>query len=143
MTEDIYQDPIIRLSKQREHDGFLDSPDIRGTADNPLCGDRVTVELDISDGIIRHMKYQVRGCLLTRASCANLAGMIEGVDISGIHRLRNEFNRALSSQGSDRHEFPPPVAVFSPVAPHKSRHSCLLLPYDAVIDAMDAQVSAD
>ena len=79
MSEALYHDAILALAKDRTHAGRLDAPARTGTLDNPLCGDRVTLDIELGDdGTIRRIRHFVRGCALCQASAAALAAALEG-----------------------------------------------------------------
>jgi len=136
ISEDIYQDTIIEWSKKADHTARLDKVDSKATASNPLCGDQVTVELTIEGGVIQRMSHQVRGCVLCKASSSHLAFLAKGLTLGKLRDMRQDLNNALKTQDLEPADFPETHSFFSPVRSHKSRHSCVLLPYDATIDAL-------
>ena len=138
MTKDLYHKTIIEWSKRTEHTAPLEKADCEGTANNPLCGDRVSVEINIKGEIIESMAHQVRGCLLCKASSAYLASIAKGLTLDKVEEIRRDLNKALRTVNGDLAGFPEIHRMFYPVQSHKSRHSCVLLPYDAVIDALSS-----
>src|ERR1041385_772844 len=72
MTDKIYDDPIMGLAKAATGAGLLADAQVSATADNPLCGDRVTVQLSLDHGRISKFAHKVRGCAL----CQAVASMI-------------------------------------------------------------------
>ena len=136
MNEDIYHDAIIEWSKKTAHIAHLEHADRKGTASNPLCGDQVTVELRMEDGFIQSMAVQVRGCVLCKASSCLLTEFAEGLTLDKIKMIRHDLENTLKSADGLPPELPEGLSMFLPVRSHKSRHSCVLLPYDAVINAM-------
>jgi nitrogen fixation NifU-like protein len=136
MNEDIYHDAIIEWSKRTSHVAHLEHVDKKGTASNPLCGDQITVELAMEDRIIKSMAVQVRGCVLCKASGCYLAKLAKGLTLDKIKMIRHDLENILKSADDFPPELPEGLRMFLPVRYHKSRHSCVLLPYDAVINAM-------
>ena len=136
MNEDIYHDAIIEWSKKTAHIAHLEHADRKGTASNPLCGDQITVELRMEDGVIQSMAVQVRGCVLCKASSSLLAELAESLTLDKIKMIRHDLESLLRSADDFPPGFPEGLSMFLPVRAHKSRHSCVLLPYDAVINAM-------
>jgi len=136
MNEDIYHDAIIEWSKKTAHIAHLEHADRKGTASNPLCGDQITVELRMEDGVIQSMAVQVRGCVLCKASSSLLAELAEGLTLDKIKMIRHDLENLLRSADDFPPGLPEGLSMFLPVRAHKSRHSCVLLPYDAVINAM-------
>jgi nitrogen fixation protein NifU and related proteins len=136
LNEDLYHDAIIEWSKRTGHTGHLKHADKKGTVSNPLCGDQVTVELRMDGETIKSIAFQVRGCLLCRASSYQLAELAEGLSLEKIIEIRNDLDLMFKTNCSDPAGFPESLRLFFPVRLHKSRHSCVLLPYDAVTDAL-------
>jgi nitrogen fixation NifU-like protein len=134
MSDQLYQDKIVALAKAKTGAGKLDNPTKSARRDNPLCGDRVTIDVRLDgQGKIAEIAHQVRGCLLCQASASALSSVAVGRDAAGITAVRHEAERAI---GREEGEATGPFVVFAPVAAHKSRQECVLLPFEALKDAL-------
>jgi nitrogen fixation NifU-like protein len=133
MSDELYQARIVALAKSKTGAGKLAAPTKSARRDNPLCGDRVTIDLKVEDGRIAEIAHQVRGCLLCQASASALAATAVGRDAAGIADLRHDAERAIGREQGKAHD---PFDAFEPVANHKSRHECVLLPFEALKDAL-------
>ena len=134
MTDQLYQDRIVALAKAKTGAGKLAAPTKSARRDNPLCGDRVIIDVTLDDtGHIAEIAHQVRGCLLCQASASALASIAVGRDKAGIAAIRHDADRALGREDGEAGE---PFAAFAPVKSHKSRHECVLLPFEALADAL-------
>lgn len=133
MSDDLYQARIVALAKSKTGAGKLSAPTKSARRDNPLCGDRVTIDVKLEDGKITEIAHQVRGCLLCQASAAALATTAVGRDAAGVAELRHDAERAIGREVGKAHD---PFDAFEPVANHKARHECVLLPFDALQDAL-------
>jgi nitrogen fixation protein NifU and related proteins len=134
MSDELYQERIVAFAKARTGAGKLTAPTRTVRRDNPLCGDRVIIDVRLDDtGKIAEIAHQVRGCLLCQASASALASLAIGKDAGGIAEVRHDAERALGrEQGISRE----PYAAFAPVASHKSRQDCVLLPLEALKEAL-------
>ena len=134
MNDQLYQDRIVALAKAKTGAGKLSAPTGSARRDNPLCGDRVTIEVRLDgDGRIAEIAQQVRGCLLCQASASALASVAVGRDRTGIEALRHDAEKAIGREAGVAND---PFAAFTPVSSHKSRHECVLLPFEALQDAL-------
>ena len=134
MNDQLYQDRIVALAKAKTGAGKLAAPTKSARRDNPLCGDRVTIDVRVDgEGRIAEIAQQVRGCLLCQASTSALASVAVGRDKSGIEALRHDAEKAIGREMGVPGE---PFAAFAPVRAHKSRQECVLLPFDALQDAL-------
>ncbi len=133
MSDALYQERIVALAKARTGAGKLAAPTKSVRRDNPLCGDRVILDVTLDgSGRIAEIAHQVRGCLLCQASASALASVAVGRDAAGVAELRQQADRAL---GRAAGEATAPYDAFAPVKAHKSRQDCVLLPLEALKDA--------
>ncbi|HEX2890612.1 iron-sulfur cluster assembly scaffold protein [Vineibacter terrae] len=133
MSDALYHDRIVALAKSRAGAGKLEAPTASARRDNPLCGDRVTmdVRLDDQDRIVE-LAHQVRGCALCQASAVALAARATGLPKAEIGTLRAEIDAVLDGTAAGEGDF----AAFAPVRPYRSRHDCVTLPFEALQDAL-------
>jgi len=134
-AEDIYQEALVRLSREATGAGRLEAPGGSAVVDNPLCGDRVTVEVRVEGGRVVALAHEVRGCLLCQAAAAILGRLgpgSTGAELAGAGRALAEMLEGA----------PPPagrfaeLALFEPVRGVKSRRRCALLPFEALGEAI-------
>ena len=134
MSDQLYQERIVALAKAKTGAGKLASPTKSARRDNPLCGDRVTIDVTVDgNGKIAEIAHQVRGCLLCQASASALASVAVGRDAASIVDLRHDAERAIGRESGEPHE---PFTAFAPVRDYKSRQECVLLPFEALQDAL-------
>ncbi len=74
----IYKEEIIDHYKNPRNFGRLDDPDIHVDAINPLCGDKLSMELKIKDGVVQDVAFSGRGCAISQASASMLTEEIIG-----------------------------------------------------------------
>jgi nitrogen fixation NifU-like protein len=134
MSDQLYQDRIVALAKAKTGAGKLATPTKSARRDNPLCGDRITIDVRLDDqGHIAEIAHQVRGCLLCQASASALSSIAVGRDKAGIETIRHDAEKAIGREAGEAGE---PFAAFTPVKSHKSRQECVLLPFEALKEAM-------
>lgn len=134
MTNDpLYRREILRLAADATGAGHLPAPDATGTAHNPACGDRVTVELTLAGGRVTALAHVSQACVLTQASAALLAGAAPGLTGAELAALADRVQAFLKGA-----QAPEGFGVFDGVADHAGRHVCVLLPFQAVLTALQA-----
>ena len=134
MRDEIYQERIVALAKAKTGAGKLTNPTRSARRDNPLCGDRVTIDVALDgQGRILELAHQVRGCLLCQASASALSSVAVGRDAAGIAAVRHDAERAMGRADGAPGE---PFSAFEPLKAHKSRQECVLLPFDALEEAL-------
>jgi len=111
----LYSDVLLDHFRNPRNYGSLPSPDIAYEEFNPLCGDRIRIELEISDNRIAAARFVGDGCAISIASASMLTELILDVDIDLGAVISSE--KLLSSLKSD-------------IKP--SRMKCALLPLEAL-----------
>ena len=131
MNADLYQDPIMIHARSGVGAGRLEKPDATVTLDNPLCGDRITLDVALEDGRVSAVGHHVRGCALCQAAAAVLAEAAPGQDQGSAEAARAALAAMLEGGPAPDGAWAE-LAVFTPVQGHKSRHECVLLPLEAL-----------
>jgi nitrogen fixation NifU-like protein len=134
MDDPLYRRDLLRLAADARGAGRLARADGVGTAHNPSCGDRVTVELTLEAGRIMALAHQTQACVLTQASAALLGDAATGQDAAGLARLAESLKAMLAGGAPPA----PAYAVFDGVTGHAGRHVCVLLPVEAARKALEA-----
>ncbi len=145
MSDDLYQDAILARAKSGARSGRLEAPDASVTLDNPLCGDRVTIDLKFdAQGRIGDVAQHVRGCALCHASAAVIGAHAVGADRGAVDELAARLHAMLAGSAEPPSGVWAELAMFLPARAHKSRHDCVMLPFEALRKALAAaQLSRD
>jgi NifU-like protein involved in Fe-S cluster formation len=132
----IYTARILELAADIPRLGRLAAPDASASARSPVCGSKVTVDLNLSGGRVADFAHDVRACALGQAASSLMARHIVGAAPKSLIALRDTVRRMLKENG------PPPegewaeFAVLAPVRNLPSRHAATLLTFDAVAEAL-------
>jgi len=140
MTDDpLYRREVLRLAADAIGAGHLAAPDASATAHNPACGDKVTVELALEAGRITALAHTSRACVLTQASAALLATKAPGQSQADLRALADRVRAFLAGAAA-----PDGYQAFDGVAGHAGRHVCVLLPFEAALEALEgAEIGAE
>ena len=133
----IYHDAIKALATAATGEGTLPAAEGRALVDNPLCGDRVEMEVRLSNGRVIELAHRVKGCLLCRAAAAAIGRHARGADLSALERVAAGVSAMLAEQAPAPEGWPA-LDAFAPVHGHRSRYRCVQLPFEAVIAAVRA-----
>jgi nitrogen fixation NifU-like protein len=142
MKDDLYQQAILDLARQAIGHGRLEAPQVSVRVDNPLCGDRVTLDLDMADGRVSAVGHQVRGCLLCQAAATVIGARAPGQSAAALRETAERLRRLIvdgagAADSATIDGLWAELAAFAPVHRHKSRHECVLLPFTALGRALE------
>lgn len=78
---DMYRDLILEHHRYPHNYGTLDPHDVSQEEHNPLCGDRIRLDLRIADGKIAAVAFSGKGCAVSQATASMLTDELIGMDL--------------------------------------------------------------
>ena len=88
--DDLYRDYILEHYRRPHNFGVIDAPTTSYEGANPLCGDRITMQLAITDGTVQRVGFTGRGCAISQASASLLTDEIKGKPLAEVEKLDTE-----------------------------------------------------
>jgi nitrogen fixation NifU-like protein len=86
--DDLYRDYILEHYRRTHNFGVLDEPSATFEGANPLCGDRITMQLTVKDGVVTDVGFTGRGCAISQASASLLTDEIKGKPVESVTGFR-------------------------------------------------------
>ena len=86
--DDLYRDYILEHYRRPHNFGVLETPSATFEGSNPLCGDRITMQLSVDDGVVREVGFTGRGCAISQASASLLTDEIKGKTVDEVAAIR-------------------------------------------------------
>ena len=137
MVNTLYQSKILDHARQAVGSGQLDDKDLGVDVDNPLCGDRVSIDVRRDGSRIGALAHRVRGCVLCHAAASILGTHAVGATKPEIAEIHATLKALLAAEANPPDGAWQELEVFLPVRDYKSRHMCVLLPFIALEQALD------
>lgn len=95
--EDLYREIILDHYRAPRNQGELPVPPANKVeAFNPLCGDEVTLYIDVDSGEVRDLKIAGQGCSISQASTSMMSAAVKGRSLDEIRRLIRAFKALMS-----------------------------------------------
>ncbi len=101
MLEDIYTELIAEHSKSRENRRTLPNATIKERGHNPTCGDEITLELEVVDGVIKDAAFSGSGCAISQASTDMMIELMRGKTVEEAKRLAELFIKMIHGEVTD------------------------------------------
>ena len=79
----LYSEILLDHFRHPRNYGSLPAPDITYEDFNPLCGDRIRIELKLKHTVVEDARFRGDGCAISMAAASLLTELIVGVDIRG------------------------------------------------------------
>lgn len=139
MNDDLYQQAIIDLAKSSRTQSRLEQPDRTATVDNPLCGDRITLDLALAGETVERVGHKTRGCLLCEASVYLIATHAPGETTAVLLAKAETLLRSFTDAEQGLADLWPGLETLQPVRRYKSRLDCVKLPFQALAAAIKSE----
>ena len=133
--QDLYQEVILDHSKNPCNFGVLEQYTCTAEGNNPMCGDRLTVYVDIKDDVVSDVSFQARGCAISVASASIMSTIIKGKTIEEINVLFDKFNALCTGQEVEDDDDTERLRVLSGVSKFPTRVKCATMSWHAVKEA--------
>ncbi len=135
--DSVYNAKILDYAGNIGRIGRLEAPNGTAKAHSKLCGSTVVVDVIQQNGRVSDYAQDVKACALGQASAAILAKNVIGCTLDELKLVRQQMLAMLREEG------PPPDGKFEelkflePVRDYRARHASTMLPFDAVVSAME------
>jgi nitrogen fixation NifU-like protein len=127
---------IIQIASDTSNCGIRENSNLIATSKNKICGDIITVEIEILNNKIERMSYDTESCVFCQASASLLAKIIKR---SNVVNLRNDIELInLSFKGKKmilKRKYKPFRKLFQ--QKYKERFNCILLPFNALLKVVN------
>jgi nitrogen fixation NifU-like protein len=135
---DLYQEVILDHGKSPRNHRFPERHNREGRGYNPLCGDKITLRLQVDGDTITDVGFLGQGCAISQASCSTMTEAIKGKKVAEVERLFTRFHEMVT--GGDRSandlEALGKLAVFSGVREFPMRVKCATLAWHTLSQAL-------
>ena len=135
---ELYQELIIDHSKRPRNFRVLEGADRKAEGFNPLCGDQVTVYLELDNGRIKNIGFQGKGCAISTASTSVMTETLKGKTLTEAEALFEIFHGLVTGKPPAGGKAPElgKLAVFSGVSEFPARVKCATLAWHTLNAAL-------
>jgi nitrogen fixation protein NifU and related proteins len=134
---DLYQDVILDHNKRPRNFGPLSGANRQAEGHNPLCGDRVTVSLEMEGDRIKDIAFEGAGCAISTASASLMTEALKGKRVEEARALFQDFHELVTKGEADADVGK--LAVLGGVREYPMRVKCATLAWHTLQAALDQQ----
>ena len=137
--DDIYTELIAEESRNSEHKHHLSTPTVTLKGRNPSCGDEITIELEIADGMVEDASFTGVGCAISQASASMMIGLIKGKSVEEAKRLAGLFMGMIKGDVTDEEQLEElgDAAALESVSHLPARVKCAVLGWHTLDEALE------
>lgn len=135
--DSLYQEVILDHYRNPHHKGLTGDSDIQVKHNNPSCGDEVTLNLKINNGLVENISWDGVGCSISMASVSVMSDLLIGKNIAEANQILRDFTELMQSKGqsSGEESVLEDAVAFAGVSKFPARIKCALLGWMAFKDA--------
>ena len=129
----LYSDIILEHNQDQANKHELDPHNLQEHGHNPSCGDDITLQADIQDGIIKDAAYTGHGCAISQASTDIMIDLIRGKSVKEALRLVDLFLAMIKREELDE------AIALKNISNMPARVKCAVLAWHTLKDALEKE----
>ena len=132
----LYQEVILEHNRSPRNFGPLEQSTGKAAGRNPLCGDEVTVWIEMDGDTVRQASFVGTGCAISKASASMMTQAVKGKSRAEAEVLFSHFHSLVTGQSATPDAALGKLKVFAGVARFPTRVKCASLAWHAMRDAL-------
>jgi nitrogen fixation protein NifU and related proteins len=140
--DELYQEVILDHNRSPRNYRVVANANRKAEGYNPLCGDHVTVFLQVDDGVIKDISFQGSGCAISKASASMMTTELKGKTEAAAQELFDHVHKMLTgdADGGSGTEKVGKLAILSGVCKFPARVKCASLAWHTVNSALKGEM---
>ena len=141
---ELYQELILDRNRKPRNFGPLSDANRSAKGVNPLCGDKITIYLQLDDDRVKDIRFEGAGCAISIASASVMTESLKGQSTSDAMNLFERFHQMVAANGDaaggalDMGK----LAAFAGVRDYPARVKCATLAWHALRAALEGGAQA-
>lgn len=135
----LYQEVILDHNRKPRNYGKLEKANRHAEGHNPLCGDHITLSLNVEGEKIEAVAFEGEGCAICKASASMMTGAVKGKSVLEAEELVREFRGMATGTLDPEAGQLGRLKVFAGVKDLPSRVKCAILPWHTLHAALHAE----
>jgi nitrogen fixation NifU-like protein len=138
---ELYQELIIDHSKRPRNFRALEGASRKSEGYNPLCGDKITVFLELENDRVKNVGFQGSGCAISTASASVMTESVKGKTLADAEMLFDVFHQLVTGKPPAAGKTPElgKLAAFSGVSEFPARVKCATLAWHTLHAALQGE----
>jgi nitrogen fixation protein NifU and related proteins len=132
----LYRDVIVDHNRRPRNRGRLAAATHRAVGNNPLCGDRLMLDVEVEGDVIRELRFEGSGCAISTASASLMTEAVKGKTRAEAAELFGAVHRLLTGAGQQETEQLGKLAALAGVREFPVRVKCASLCWHALSAAL-------
>jgi nitrogen fixation NifU-like protein len=128
----LYRQVIMDHYKNPKNRGELADESLTVDMNNPTCGDRIQLQLQVEDGVVQDAKFLGEGCSISMSSASMMTEAIKGKTVEKAMEMSNTFSDMMLGKEVDMDEEFGDIMALQGVSKFPARIKCATLAWKAM-----------
>jgi nitrogen fixation protein NifU and related proteins len=135
--DDIYKEVILDHYKSPRNKRELPGAELQFHANNPLCGDEITVFAHVEGDAVAEVTFQGAGCSISQSSASMMTEAVTGVPVVDALKLAADFRGMMAGDVDPSEDEFGDLVALKGVVQYPIRIKCAVLAWDVLQDALN------
>jgi nitrogen fixation protein NifU and related proteins len=136
--DDLYRRVIMDHYKNPRNRGTLDEEAVTINLNNPTCGDRISLQLQVEDGKVIDAKFTGEGCSISMSSASMMTEAVKGQSFESALQMAGKFSSLMKGEPVEFEELED-IEALSGVNKFPARIKCATLAWNALRKGIENQ----
>lgn len=136
--DDLYRRVIMDHYKKPRNRGTFDADAVTIALNNPTCGDQISLQLILEDGIVKNARYTGEGCSISMSSASMMTEAVKGKTVEEALNLADRFSAMVKGEDVEFEEYED-IEALSGVNKFPARIKCATLAWNALRKGVEQQ----
>ncbi|GIO89640.1 Fe-S cluster assembly sulfur transfer protein SufU [Paenibacillus lactis] len=136
--DDLYRRVIMDHYKNPRNRGKFEDDAVTVDLNNPTCGDRISLQLKVENGVVADAKYTGEGCSISISSASMMTDAVKGKSLEEALSLADRFSSLMQGEDVEFEEYED-IEALSGVNKFPARIKCATLAWNALRKGIDAK----
>ena len=129
----LYRQVIMDHYKNPRHRGQIEGDSVTIDMNNPTCGDRIQLQMQVEDGVVQDAKFEGEGCSISMSSASMMTQAIKGKSLEQAVKMSRAFSemmlgKEIDTEGLDMED----IEALQGVSKFPARIKCATLAWKAM-----------
>jgi nitrogen fixation NifU-like protein len=134
--QNVYRATVLEHSRHPHNYHLLQTANRKALGFNPLCGDKLTVYVNVQNDQVLQMSFEGSGCAISIASASMMTDALEGCSVTEADAMINQVQHMLASDDSATDDRLAEIRALEGVRSYPSRVKCATLAWTAMAAAL-------
>jgi nitrogen fixation NifU-like protein len=136
-VDELYKEIILDHYKRPRNKRELVGAALTCSANNPLCGDEITVYANLDDGAISEISFTGAGCSISQSSASMMTEAVAGKPVEEAMALAADFRAMMAGELEPAEEGFGDLVALKGVVKYPIRIKCAVLAWDTLQEALE------